>query len=426
MIELLLGDSLKVLDAIPSDSVDAIVTDPPYEIAMMGKKWDATGIAYNVDLWAECLRVLRPGGHLLSFGATRTYHRMACAVEDAGFEIRDSIAWVQSQGMPKSMNAAKAFAKAGQGDLADTWEGWGTALKPTNEPIVVARKPFTGRLIDNLATHHTGAINIDGCRVSTNDSFGGGAHGSSGFAQGYEANSGWVAGPAGGRWPTNTILGHTPHCRQVGTVDEDITINTFDNGAKPFGDAVGEPYTSTTNTTTTAIYECADNCPIALINEQSGEVGAAAPASGPTYSGHHKSGSMAGAFKGMGDQPAVFHADTGGAARMYPNMEWGNLDLPPILYSAKAKKSERPHVDGVASHPTQKPLKLMRWLIRLVTPNGGVILDPFAGSGTTLEAALLEGKNAIGIELLTEHAPLINERITRHNQELLIVDATDL
>ena len=202
---------MDVLKTIPDDSIDSIVTDPPYELGFMGKKWDNTGIAYSVELWSECLRVLKPGGHLLSFGGSRTYHRMACAIEDAGFEIRDQIMWVYGSGFPKSLDVSKAIDKAtgaerqivrdeitdlfgtreelrqkpayGIGansgvfaghaagamaketlcatDEANTWQGWGTALKPAHEPIVMARKPLGEKTVaENVLRHGTGAINI--------------------------------------------------------------------------------------------------------------------------------------------------------------------------------------------------------------------------------------------------------------------------
>jgi site-specific DNA-methyltransferase (adenine-specific) len=208
------GDALEVLAGLADASVDAVVTDPPYELGFMGRTWDASGIAYNVDLWKQCLRVLKPGGHLLAFGGTRTSHRLTCAIEDAGFEIRDSISWIFGQGFPKSLDVSKAIDKAtdaehavigqyqppngmwnlandeatpGDGgtmgkfdrrsesmgitapatDDAKRWAGWGTALKPAHEPIVVARKPLAGTVTANVLAHETGAINIDACRVPT-------------------------------------------------------------------------------------------------------------------------------------------------------------------------------------------------------------------------------------------------------------------
>jgi SAM-dependent methyltransferase len=201
------GDCREVMRTMPDNSVDAIVTDPPYELGFMGKSWDSTGVAYDIKVWQECLRVLKPGGHLLAFGGSRTYHRLACAIEDAGFQIRDQIMWVYGSGFPKSLNISKAIDKAvgaerevigtrrgvvkgtggrynwhtdsedtGQTIISDTipttaeakeWEGWGTALKPAHEPIVMARKPLDGTVANNVLTHGVGGINIDGSRVGS-------------------------------------------------------------------------------------------------------------------------------------------------------------------------------------------------------------------------------------------------------------------
>ena len=160
------ADCREALKLLPDNSVDSIVTDPPYELGFMGKSWDSTGIAYDVDMWRECLRVLKPGGHLLSFSGSRTYHRMTCAIEDAGFEIRDQIMWIYGSGFPKSLN------------LDGDWSGWGTALKPAHEPICVARKPIEGTVTENVAAYGTGVLNIDACRVGKESS---------------------------GRWPANVI-----------------------------------------------------------------------------------------------------------------------------------------------------------------------------------------------------------------------------
>jgi hypothetical protein len=197
MFDIRHGDCREVLKQLPDCSVDSIVTDPPYELGFMGKAWDSTGVAYQVEVWQECLRVLKVGGHLLAFGGSRTYHRLACAIEDAGFQIRDQIMWVYGSGFPKSLNISKAIDKSagaerevvskgmsgktaiwqeegGMGDFditapataeAKQWEGWGTALKPAHEPIVMARKPLVGTVAQTVLTHGTGGINIDGCRV---------------------------------------------------------------------------------------------------------------------------------------------------------------------------------------------------------------------------------------------------------------------
>jgi hypothetical protein len=236
------GNNLHILPTIPDASIDSIVTDPPYELGFMGKQWDSTGIAYNVNLWTECLRVLKPGGHLLAFGGTRTYHRMAVAIEDAGFDIRDSLHWIYGSGFPKSLDVSKAIDKAAGAerqvighhdvgpdmrggnyenaegrmiaditapatDAAKEWDGWGTALKPAHEPIVLARKPLIGTVAANVLQHGTGALNIDGCRVSlahgeTPEHLGGGTFGGS-FGNGKPAAS--SDNPLG-RWPANIIF----------------------------------------------------------------------------------------------------------------------------------------------------------------------------------------------------------------------------
>ena len=247
------GDCREVIATLPDCSLDAIVTDPPYELGFMGKRWDASGIAYDVDLWAECLRVLKPGGHMLAFGGTRTWHRLACAVEDAGFEVRDSLAWLYGSGFPKSLDVSKAIDKAagaerevvgdkldlpgyhlrghasgtgalGRGistttaesrlaaatitapatDDARTWQGWGTALKPAFEPIVVARKPLTGTVAANVLEWGTGALNIDACRIPTTETLGrakGGWGNAAVGADNYGNFDSRGVTVEGGRWP---------------------------------------------------------------------------------------------------------------------------------------------------------------------------------------------------------------------------------
>ena len=245
------ADCIEHMNTMPPESVDSIVTDPPYHLTgkngqskgFMGKEWDGGDIAFRTEVWEAALRVAKPGAYLLAFGGTRTFHRMAVAIEDAGWEIRDTVMYVYGTGFPKSHNVSKAidkeagaerevversknrnnvFTHNGNGlpqnisdyettitasatEAAKQWDGWGTALKPAWEPIIVARKPLDGTVAANVLTHGTGAMNIDGCRVETNDSFGGGTKGTSGFAAGYE-HDGWVAGSNKGRWPANLIL----------------------------------------------------------------------------------------------------------------------------------------------------------------------------------------------------------------------------
>ncbi|SHP62684.1 Modification methylase HindIII [Mycobacteroides abscessus subsp. bolletii] len=367
----------------PDCSVDAVITDPPYGIAFMGKDWDQPGAfgserrngspqrtqreglamdAGRYDLspaamlnfqrwctaWAtECLRILKPGGHLLAFGGSRTWHRLAAAIEDAGFEIRDSIAWLFAQGFPKSMNLPG---------------GLGTALKPAFEPIVVARKPLVGTVAANVLEHGTGALNIDACRIPTGDKLGGGS-----TTRGQRMKDGWhrpwmddpdmVAANAErsrasvarseelGRWPTNVVLDE----RQAAELDQHSGTSTSRVG-KPRGAASGAGWGMT--------------------------------ATGAEY------------------------ADEGGASRFFPVFR----------YEAKAPTSERPNADGV-QHPTVKPLDLMRWLVRLVTPVGAVVLEPFAGSGTTAEACVLEDRQCIAIEREADYLPLIVSRLQKPMQQ---------
>lgn len=373
--EILRGDCLAVLKTLPDSSFDSIVTDPPYELGFMGKAWDASGIAYNVDMWREALRVLKPGGHLLAFSGSRTYHRMTCAIEDAGFDIRDQIMWLYGSGFPKSLDVSKAIDKAlgaqreiisekpasGIGhngtafgghaegatqkfdagpatDAARQWEGWGTALKPAHEPICVARKPLMGTVAANVLQFGTGALNIDGCRVpmsgeTTVRSTGSGVRGR---GDGWGMEGGVIGGSDAGRWPANLI--HDGSDEVLAAFPE---TKSGKAGANP------KPFSSKT--------------------EGWGNIG---------VNGH-----------------SHLYGDEGSAARFF--------------YCAKASKSDRGPGN---THPTVKPLALMRYLLRLVTPPGGRALDPFAGSGSTIVAGLQEGFTMTGIELIDEHADIADYR----------------
>lgn len=420
------GDCMAVMAALPDASVDAVVTDPPYGINFMGKAWDGAAIrdaaanasgdhlltnersasmhAGRYDLapeamrafqfwtaaWAgEAMRVLKPGGYLLSFASTRTFHRMTCGIEDAGFEIRDTIAWMYGSGFPKSLDIAKAIDKAagavrevvgsqkdGMGawneyrhdgkytdidesvpvtiaatDDAKRWDGWGTALKPGYEPVAVARKPFPGTTIANVVEHGTGALNIDACRIggdkdapriqqdrATSEREEGG--------RGFHMKSGPRGGDDRGRWPANVML------------DPDAA---------------------------------------AELDEQSGILTSGA---NPASRGADKDRTAYGEFAGQEDASPQRGLDRGGASRFF--------------YVAKPGREERDlgtfEIGGNA-HPTVKPIDLMRQLVRLVTPPGGVVLDPFAGSGTTLLAARREGFRAIGIEMTDDYLPIIAGRL---------------
>lgn len=396
------GDSREVLRGLDAYSVDSVVCDPPYELGFMGKRWDSSGIAYSVELWTEVLRVLKPGGHLLAFGGTRTYHRMACAIEDAGFEVRDSLHWIYGSGFPKSLDVSKAVDKAAGAErevvgrkmsaggrssspnpmdrdrgvlnaktvpvtapateAARQWSGWGTALKPAHEPIVVARKPLDGTVAVNVLAHGTGALNIDETRIgyASAEDF---AKLSAGVAaikarggsmDGSWKNSSDLSGANDasmlGRWPPNILLSHMPDC----------------------GD------------------ECAEGCAVAAMDGQSGETTSSATPRSPC-------GTMG--YGGCAnDFTTKRHNDSGGASRFFPCFR----------YQAKASKADRGEGN---THPTVKPTELMQWLVRLVTPPGGLVLDPFAGSGSTGIAALREGFRFAGIELLPEHYEIALARI---------------
>ena len=320
---LLKGNCLKTLKTLPDCSVNSIVTDPPYELGFMGKSWDNSGIAYSKDLWAECLRVLKPGGHLLAFSGSRTYHRMVVAIEDSGFEIRDQIMWIYSSGFPKSHN------------LKDDWQGWGTALKPAHEPICVARKPLIGTVANNVLTYGTGAINIDGSRVGNK---GGSADVSTGLRRKsqnvYNDTFGetTTTRPEGlGRWPANVIHDGS-----------DEVLEAFPNEAARF-------------------FYCAK----ASRSERNA---------------------------GLDDLETKQTVGGGGLTNV--DDKYGSIKAPAKNF-----------------HPTVKPLALMRYLIKLVTPPNGTVLDPFLGSGTTAAAAILEGFDWIGCEMTEDYWPIIKARV---------------
>jgi len=357
-LKLCLGDCLSVLKTIENNSIHAVVTDPPYGLKFMNKAWDYD--VPKVEIWKEVLRVLRPGGHLLSFGGTRTYHRMVVNIEDAGFEIRDQIQWLYGSGFPKSLN------------LKNEWEGWGTALKPANEPIVMARKPIEKGLTvaENVIKWGTGAINIDASRIGTDNvqcikKGGGGAtfHG--------QTEKPRMSGSTCGRWPANLFL---------------------------------------------------DEQAAEMLDEQSGIL----KTGGVGTCGDEMSRGVT-AFGGKRKQ-RITAGDSGGASRFF--------------YVAKASKSERnkglegmpekelrsaggttssgkPTMKGrdrfgsmqVNNHPTVKPIKLMKYLITLVTPQNGIVLDPFMGSGSTGVAAKELGFDFVGIELNEEYLEIAKRRI---------------
>jgi hypothetical protein len=366
-VDLMLGDCLEMMGEIEDGSVDSVVTDPPYGLSFMGKKWD-----YDVPseaVWRECLRVLKPGGHLLAFAGTRTQHRMAGRIEDAGFEIRDMIAWVYGSGFPKSKN------------LDGGWQGWGTALKPALEPITVARKPLSGTVAANVLVHGTGVLNIDGCRVpvdaisdasqlrtmergqrvsDTNDQTWGMSKGGGDTPQ--------VVRPDG-RWPANLIHDGS-----------DEVVALFPDSKEQQGDVRGTEPSRTGGAGT--------NC--------YGEDGRV-----PTPSRNDGGGSAARFFYCA--KTSRKDRDEGLAA--LPDREWRHEG------AAIPQRADRPFVPSKNNHPTVKPTDLMRYLCRLVTPPGGIVLDPFMGSGSTGKAAMLEGFRFIGIERDENYFNIAEKRI---------------
>lgn len=417
MVNLHHGDCLDVLRTMADSSVDSIVTDPPYGLSFMGKKWDYDVPA--VEVWAECLRVLKPGGHLLAFAGTRTQHRMAVRIEDAGFEIRDMIAWVYGSGFPKSMNVSKAIDKAagakrevigeipdrwtGKGnalnfstdrpqasipmtgvpatEAARQWQGWGTALKPALEPITMARKPFASTVAANVLAHGTGALNIDGCRVATD-------------------------APRPSR---------------------EAAIPMTGDGSKVFGSFAKEGSRAVEDT-------MLGRWPANLIHDSSAEVLEQFPSphtAGYATDGRHCSGkrpsgvSSGGIYGDRNPGAAPRYGDTGSAARFFYSPKASKKDRDEGLGHLEQKQStsyglfkgtqehspKGAHNTRANHHPTVKPTDLMRHLCRLVTPPGGVVLDPFMGSGSTGKAAALEGFGFIGIEREAEYIEIARARI---------------
>ncbi len=386
-------DCLEVLKSMSNESIDSVVTDPPYGISFMGKGWDYD--VPKVEIWSECLRVLKPGGHLLAFAGTRTQHRMAVAIEDAGFEIRDCIMWHYGSGFPKSLDVSKAIDRAagaergrvpgprtgGMASLnksnasqgyrdsayyddgnmmlssapatpeAQQWSGWGTALKPATEIITMARKPLAGTVAENVLRHGTGAINVDGCRVGTD---------------------GEDFSNVKGRPLMKINNRRTDHESLNGAAQQEALRKLKELGRWPAN----------------------------LIHDGSDEVVGLFPEAGngwkrnygeEDYVGRQYNG---GVFGGGGYKGGSTYCDSGSAARFF--------------YVPKASRSDRGEGND---HPTVKPTDLMAYLCRLVTPPGGVVLDPFMGSGSTGKAAMLEGFRFIGIEREVNYFSIAESRI---------------
>lgn len=415
--KLINGNMLEELDKLDENSIDSIVTDPPYELNFMGKGWDNAGVSFNKETWEKCLRVLKPGGHLLAFGGSRTAHRIACAIEDAGFEIRDTIMWLYGSGFPKSMNigleidkrngvespvidkgksgvSSRAYQSeetttAGEYDVREAqnkWKGWGTQLKPSYEPIIVARKPIDGSIIDNIEKYDVGGINIDECRVpakqgeydirhyTKEDCFQNLKPKESKFQ---------VKAQPSGRFPANTILTYNE-------IDKEEVCSGFPQSN-------GRGHFPKTNKNGSSIFNT-NNL----------------------------------------EQEEKYLSDSGDASRYFYCAKASVKDrdegldylIPKKVNDGRNTPIDNPFQRGETlrknTHPTVKPVELMQYLVRLVTPNNGTILDPFMGSGSTGKAAMYENNEKdknytfIGIELDPEYYEIANARISYANGDIVI------
>jgi len=415
------GDALEVMRKLPDCTIDAIVTDPPYGISFMGKKWDYDVPA--VAVWVECLRVLKPGGHLISACGTRTQHRMAVNIEDAGFKIRDLIAWLYGSGFPKSLDVSKSIDKmmgvereiicdnpnnrpncagnmtrsmaapitiqpitAPATPAAKQWHGWGTALKPAMELWTLARKPLIGTVAENVLRYGTGGINVDGCRVGESKNV------PASISKKHPANCYGKYAESG---ETPGIGGHDPNLGR-------FPANVIHDGSE----------------------EVVSGFPRAAASKSGGKAGWQDQYIGGTYKPIERTG--------YDDPPGSVARFFYCAKASQSERDEGLHDSPdkPGGFNSETSGQHLTRRDGGApglvknNHPTVKPIALMRYLCRLITPLGGIVLDPFCGSGSTLIAAKLEGFNWLGIELNPEYVEMANRRIAGvHYQPSLFEEA---
>jgi site-specific DNA-methyltransferase (adenine-specific) len=485
------GNCLDELKNLPDNSIDAIVTDPPYGLGnadpdyimsalkmwiegdrehipagkgFMGKQWDA--FVPPPAVWDECFRVLKPGGHILVFAGTRTQDLMGLSVRMAGFEIRDSISWIYGSGFPKSLDISKAldkmagaerevigrnpnsrenatkentlyesgtvgktdFITAPATDAAKQWAGWGTALKPALEPIIVGRKPLSEKNVaSNVLKWGTGGINIDGSRVGNEERTD--TITENGFGSNF-MDDGWV--PSGksyektvtGRFPANLIFTHAEDCVEVGVVEESYAINKTEEWTG-FGQKERPDYESSEQKVSTVLYECVDGCPVKELDEQSGN---RPGGTFPAKRGQAVNTSFASGQETPGGQRQM--GDSGGASRFFyvakANKKDRNEGLDGLMEKGKVYNGTSEDSAGKAPgsvedkfstkpqtnfHPTVKPTSLMEYLVALVCPVGGVVLDPFTGSGSTGKAAIRKGMKFVGIEMTDEYLPIIKGRL---------------
>ena len=415
------GNCLEVMKTMDADSIDSIVTDPPYELGFMGKSWDSSGIAFNVAVWQEALRVLKPGGHLIAFSGSRTYHRMAVAIEDAGFEIRDQIMWVYGSGFPKSHNISKTLDKSENNEVwennaygggnskcdkcgkwmisgspcqcpkpiiefktaaAKQWQGWGTALKPAHEPMVLARKPLIGTVANNVLTFGVGGLNIDGSRVAATETLARPFNEANNQTFGKYEKFGNPIEPTG-RFPANFIHDGSDEVVALfpDTGKSGVAINRNRTGKKP-----------------NEVYEGGWG----NLNE---DVGFADSGSAARFFYCAKASK-----KDRNEGLADLESKSAGFSTRYC-LECGKNVPQAGSCGCNAGIEMRPPNPQQNHHPTVKPTTLMQYLVRLVTPPNGIVLDPFLGSGSTGKAAMYEGFNFVGIELTPEYLPIAKARI---------------
>ena len=450
------GDMLDMLEIIESNTIDSIITDPPYELNFMGKRWDNSGIAFQIDTWKKCYEVLKSGGYLIVFGGSRTFHKVACAIEDAGFEIRDTIMWLYGSGFPKSQNIGKMYDKKmkndrekigetriGKTSLGDNsgwdtsqhmkdikatgkvditkgnskWEGWGSCLKPSFEPIIVARKPFKGTLVDNIIENGVGGINIDECRVpfekTTNPATNPLYRKNGGYklpAKGQLSN-GAVSFSSSkndvneiGRFPANTILTYDERdydevCGNFPISKGACSQNNYSNGSIYRGQSL--------NTSATKLNG---------FREWYNDNGSAC-----RYFYNAKA-TKKDRDEGLEEfEETIGHSKGNGLDRICEYCGVSQL-TPELCHCEKKSWVAKPKKN---SHPTVKPTTLMQYLVRLVTPNNGTILDPFNGSGSTGKAVMYENKERdknykyIGIELNEDYLSISKARIEYVNKSTI-------
>lgn len=463
------GDALAVLTTIPDNSIDAICTDPPYGLSkepdiaevlthwlagddythtgkgFMGNSWDS--FVPGPSIWREAFRVLKPGGYAAVFASSRTIDLTTIALRLAGFEVRDTIMWIGAQGFPKSLDVAKALTKAGETELGDAYAGYGTALKPGHEPIALVRKPLSGTVAANVITHGTGGLNIGACRVKNTHTDGtstGGRDGEQSAERRYTEKGGTnfapTPGPRGGapegRYPINVIFTHNPDCAEAASVQ------------------TGNPAS-----TATVLFDCSPDCPVAELDTQSGIRTSGKPG---TYKGTPNRSAAYGAESRKAGQAMTGFGDTGGASRFFPtfnytqkaNSKERTTVWVPTKECVKAGHSPDPHDpttpwEQAASpepnacpvctveigegndahtvptpwvtyqHATVKPVAILKWLITLTCPSGGVVLDPFVGTGTTGEAARQCGFESVLVERDPAHVAMVHKRLSEATQDAL-------